>query len=767
MTMTRSLIHVAKAATTIRLMSSDSVFVAMFFVLALLSPAYGAITTSGNLDPSNPSTWTSLTHGYIGKTLDGTLRIDGGSDVLAYYSYVGNNSGVTGAIAVDGTGSTWTTGRNILLGMSGRGTLSITCGGSVISGGVEGNTSYGSVIAWLAGSSGEATVDGAGSTWTSNSDFNVGYSGSGTLSITNGGSVISGFGGLYNFGSYIGTNAKSTGKVTVDGSGSTWTNNWLLNVGHKGNGELSIVNGGEVISNSGCIGCNSGANGTVTVDGSDSTWSINNVLQVGSGGNGTLRITNGAAVTVDRTTYVAQTAASTGCIDFGPHGGTLTTASLAASPSNLTGNGTIRTHGLVSDVDLVFDSPDSLKQTLTFIDNHKNIAVAVDMTHGTAGALGAGYAGKGTLKILKGTSVSSEEGLIGYKSGSEGEVTVDGNGSTWYCLSMLVGNGGSSPGTGRLNITNGGHVIVPQNIDIFPTSAVTVSGAGSQWVCDSAINYLYGDGGGSLNITNGGAVSAGVVSLSTDSRLTMDVGSGSSLTITGGFTNNGTVRIVTGAGIVPGQTYTPISAGTWDGSGTYQSFGGTWTRDTTQKDYVFTASSVASGSAGSAIDLDLASVQRVLATDSATGKSASASFMAATESSPISFAATTFGGEALGLLQNELAASESILSGWMFSINGYTDGDPVYLSLEVGPGFSSSILDLWHFDGNAWTAFSANDLSYDGKFANFTVTGFSGYAVSAVPEPSVFALLAVGAAGFVTYRLRKRGYWFTNRALQT
>jgi hypothetical protein len=159
-------------------------------------------------------------------------------------------------------------------------------------------------------------------------------------------------------------------------------------------------------------------------------------------------------------------------------------------------------------------------------------------------------------------------------------------------------------------------------------------------------------------------------------------------------------------------------------------------------------------------------VQRVLATDSATGKSASASFIAATESSPIIFAATTFSGEALGLLQTELAAGESVLGGWMFSINGYTDGDPVYLSLEVGPGYSSSILDLWHFDGSAWSAFSASDLTYDGKFASFTVTGFSGYAVSAVPEPSAFALLAVGVAGFVTYRLRKRGCQFSGRVFQ-
>jgi len=57
---------------------------------------------------------------------------------------------------------------------------------------------------------------------------------------------------------------------------------------------------------------------------------------------------------------------STGAINFGTNGGTLTTGSLAASPSQLTGTGTINTRGLVSDLDLVFDSSASLNQTITF-----------------------------------------------------------------------------------------------------------------------------------------------------------------------------------------------------------------------------------------------------------------------------------------------------------------------------------------------------------------------------------------------------------------
>ena len=61
------------------------------------------------------------------------------------------------------------------------------------------------------------TVSGTGSTWTNSSALYVGYSGSGTLNITDGGAVSSTYG-------YIGYNSGSTGAVTVDGTGSTWTN---------------------------------------------------------------------------------------------------------------------------------------------------------------------------------------------------------------------------------------------------------------------------------------------------------------------------------------------------------------------------------------------------------------------------------------------------------------------------------------------------------------------------------------------------------------
>ena len=47
------------------------------------------------------------------------------------------------------------------------------------------------------------------------------------------------------------------------------------------------------------------------------------------------------------------------------------------------------------------------------------------------------------------------------------------------------------------------------------------------------------------------------------------------------------------------------------------------------------------------------------------------------------------------------------------------------------------------------------DLTYDGAYASFTVTGFSGYAVT-VPEPGTLGLLLAAALGLLAYARRKR-----------
>ena len=730
---------------------------------------YSGLTGMATVD-GHGSTWTS--GGSLTVAGNGTLKVTNGGVVNNAAGYIGYNLGSSSIATVDGAGSAWTSSGGLTVGYSGSGALTVTNGGSVSSGS---SSSFSDSIAYNPQSIGVVTVDGTGSSWTSHGGLViVGSQGSGTLNVTNGGAVSGA-------SADVGNASCSMGSVTVDGAGLTWTNSGYLLIGsYQGAGTLKITGGGTVRSNTGYIGDRSGSNGVATVDGAGSTWSITNDLCVGSIGTGTLNVTGGASVTVGGTTYVADNATgSTGTINFNTGGGTLTTGGLAASSSQLTGSGTINTRGLVTDVNLVFDSAASLSQTLTFNDQpNQDVTVRLDMANSPTsnGGARAGCAGVGSLTIRNGVTVNSSSGYVGYNFGSTGIVTVDGAGSKWTSGSLDVGYSGN----GTLSIAHGGVVNTPGvgfgyiGYNSSSTGAVSVDGAGSKWTVNTvvvgvqgsgtlhvinggAVNGFSGDigsssgstgvvavdgsgstwtnlsvyvggnsnssgGSATLSITGGGAVTGTVVAVYNNSLLAIDVGRGSSLNVgngSGSFGNYGNVRILAGAGVTAGNTYTPISAGTWYDSGTDQAVGGTWNTTNHQ----FTVSTVQAGMSGSPVSIDLASQQRVLINDSTTGWSLGASFLAKPTSTPLSFTATTISGGTLTALGSLLGAGETVLGGWNLSgASGYTAGDPVYLSFNVGHAQLLDDLQVWQYGGSGWTAYSATDLTYDRTYASLTAT---------------------------------------------
>ena len=94
-------------------------------------------------------------------------------------------------------------------------------------------------------STGVAKIRGASSTWNcGGSRLEIGYRGSGTLSITDGASVSQHYGSIYGSAwGFIAEFPHAAGVVIVDGLGSTWTND-VVSLGGQGSGTLSITGGG-------------------------------------------------------------------------------------------------------------------------------------------------------------------------------------------------------------------------------------------------------------------------------------------------------------------------------------------------------------------------------------------------------------------------------------------------------------------------------------------------------------------------------------------
>ena len=184
-------------------------------------------------------------------------------------------------------------------GVPGTGELIVDSGGSISGAQI--------FIADVFGSTGSVTVDGKGSNifvpaksgqgWVS-----VGFAGTGTLTIKNGGVVVSEVGALA-------TQATGDATATVEGKGSLWNiyGGTEFHVGGAGNAVLHILKGGQVNAETSPIVIAKAASsfGTVTVDGAGSSLTNTTTLTIADLGNGTLTVSKEGNVTTG-TIYISK-----------------------------------------------------------------------------------------------------------------------------------------------------------------------------------------------------------------------------------------------------------------------------------------------------------------------------------------------------------------------------------------------------------------------------------------------------------------------------
>ncbi len=533
---------------------------------------------------------------------------------------------------------------------------------------------------------------------------------------------------------------------------TTWTTVVYRYIGCYGDGSLTINGGSTLVSDQSTVphwaevilGYLSGRTGTITVDGAGSTWHNEGIsAPIYAGYNGTgftnlistgiINVTNGGTLINNNDTFLGRGSGTLGILNVTGVGSTFTQTGVLLMGGN-----------------------------------------------GTAWGAGTGIANitqGGKLNLVGEPNNTTGTVQIASAPGSVASMRVDGAGSQ---LTTADGVSVGSMGTGILTVTNGGIVRSGTNAGSYSyvgrmsgSGRAIVNGAGSAWNeggtlqiggAGSALNpndgtVYSGTATGTVSISNGASMTANALYIyNSGSTLTVDVGKGSTVTVgsagTGTLTNNGTIRLVAGAGAAAG-TYKPVSAGTWENNGTIQVLGGVY--NYANHRVTVSSAATAAGIGGASAAFNLATAQRALITDSTTGLSAGASFQAGTGNVTVN--AVTLSPTALAALQALLTSDNAVLSAWSFSTTGTTvsDTNPVYLSLFAGPNQSLSTLAIWHCDGSTWSAFAANDLAYDGTYASFTVTGFSGYALSGtapVPIPAAVWMLGSGLAGLVGMRRR-------------
>lgn len=328
------------------------------------------------------------------------------------------------------------------------------------------NSSGLSTIGAQEGSFGAATVTGTGSAWINNGNLYVGGVGAARLIISNGGLVRNAEGTVGR-----GNAVPTLTIATVTGTASRWENNGPLYVGYGGDGILDVDGGGVVTSNSGYVGFFSARNGaTATITGSGSQWNITNELLIN---RGTLNILNNG--------YVSS---ATG--NLGISNGNTATVNVTDSGSQWSVSGALRISTEINNSSTLNITNGGL------VTSESGVVGNMSRTDGFANVSGAGarwemssqlevgYFGDGTLAISAGGFVSNHHGVVGigyadeYGVGS-GTAVVTGTGSHWLNRGILtVGADTNLPTTGTLSIEDGG--LVEANIALRIRETGTVSG---------------------------------------------------------------------------------------------------------------------------------------------------------------------------------------------------------------------------------------------------------------------------------------------------
>ena len=223
-----------------------------------------------------------------------------------FSSGVSTTAGSTGTLTLShpaATAGSLTVANAMFIGRSsatavGNGTLNLSGGASVATQGPDGVE----VGAFTNGPFGNVSVSGLGS-FISTARLTLGNdTGHATLMVQSGGQILCGDASIAGM-PFIAGGSSVTASATVTGASSLWfiTTATAFNVGYLGTGSLTISNGGQVFATRSTIATMPGSNGTATITGNGSLLSqVGGDIYVGgsgdtsaSGGTGAFHVLSG------------------------------------------------------------------------------------------------------------------------------------------------------------------------------------------------------------------------------------------------------------------------------------------------------------------------------------------------------------------------------------------------------------------------------------------------------------------------------------------
>lgn len=203
---------------------------------------------------------------------DNRLSVSQGAGLWCREAAIGAGDGVNNDVVVNGAGSRWVIGSNLVFGAASRaGGLQVLDGGAVSN-----------AHCVVAGRQQRLVMLGEGSHWVNDGDFTLGFEGddhqltmlSGALLENDWGVVGDGLAATKNF-------------ALIEGGGSSWINKDGLVIGTGGgfDNRLQISSGASVSSRFGAVGDVGSHENTVTMSGLNAEWVMDDELYVGRWAN--------------------------------------------------------------------------------------------------------------------------------------------------------------------------------------------------------------------------------------------------------------------------------------------------------------------------------------------------------------------------------------------------------------------------------------------------------------------------------------------------